>query len=283
MEKKVNIRLPKGKEAKNVQFNVVDGKIEVSYDLEEVFNPKDGDFLTTKDGRVFIYNGLNTDVQYGAYCGIDIYNTIKFSYLSPAWTCKDGCRYATEDEKKEFLDFVKQKFNQVWNADKLCFEETYVPKFGDIVKVEFYGMLRCFKKNYMICIYPDKENMQADDFFEPPFLNLDGEYCNDKGSNIQAIINPASEAEKKELFDKLAEVGKRWNSETKQIEDIRWRAKIGGSYYHVTTTCHVFEQPECGSCVNDVEYDVGNYFRTPEAAQKVANQIKEIFKNSKAE
>ena len=45
MEKKVNIRLPKGKEAKNVQFNVVDGKIEVCYDLEDKFEPKDGDFL----------------------------------------------------------------------------------------------------------------------------------------------------------------------------------------------------------------------------------------------
>ena len=29
-------------------------------------------------------------------------------------------------------------------------------------------------------------------------------------------------------------------------------------------------------------YDFGNYFRTREAAEKVAEQIREIFKNSKA-
>ena len=30
-------------------------------------------------------------------------------------------------------------------------------------------------------------------------------------------------------------------------------------------------------------HDVGNYFRTREAAEKVASQIRDIFKNSKAE
>lgn len=34
---------------------------------------------------------------------------------------------------------------------------------------------------------------------------------------------------------------------------------------------------------DDVRYESGNYFRTYEAAKKVADQIKEIFKNSKAE
>ena len=30
-------------------------------------------------------------------------------------------------------------------------------------------------------------------------------------------------------------------------------------------------------------YNVGNYFKTEEAAERVAKQIREIFKNSKAE
>lgn len=39
--------------------------------------------------------------------------------------------------------------------------------------------------------------------------------------------------------------------------------------------------PECG-CVF-MYYKSGNYFKTEEAAEKVAEQIREIFKNSKAE
>ena len=35
--------------------------------------------------------------------------------------------------------------------------------------------------------------------------------------------------------------------------------------------------------VDSIFYKKGNYFRTREAAEKVAEQIKEIFKNSKAE
>lgn len=54
MRKKCNIRIPKGKEVKNVKTNIVNGNIEVSYDLEDVFEPKDGDFVTGFNGNVFI-------------------------------------------------------------------------------------------------------------------------------------------------------------------------------------------------------------------------------------
>ena len=41
--------------------------------------------------------------------------------------------------------------------------------------------------------------------------------------------HPATEADKRRLFDALAKQGKRWNAEKKQIEDLpRWRAKKGG-------------------------------------------------------
>lgn len=373
MEKKVNIRLPKGKEAKNVQFNVVDGKIEVSYDVEDIFNPKDGDFLATEDGRVFIYNGLNTDVQYGAYCGIDIYNSIKFSYLSPAWTCKKGCRYATEDEKfdflvrledecgktwdfkekklvdvirpkpgdfviscnntmfiflskekglycgiydmknqfgqhskystcikvasmaefryateeekKEYLDFIKQKFNQVWNPEKLCFEDAYVPKFGDIVCIE-HPDVEDYSRQYVISIFPNKEipNKSKSGFFDIACIDMEGRLrLNTEAYYNHGYVREATIAEKQELFNKLAEAGKRWNPEKKQIEDIRWRAKEGENYWYIHETAVLKETERETNINNDLRYMRNNYFRTPEAAQKVADQIKEIFKNSKAE
>lgn len=188
MKKKVNISLPKGKKATNLQFKLIDSKIEVSYDVEDAFNPKDGDFLATKSGRVFIYNGRNTIVQYGAYCGIDIYNKIiLLNYFSCSWTGKEGCRYATEQEKSAFLERLEKECKQ------------------------------------------------------------------------------------------------RWNPETKQIEDIRWRAENENIYYYVSTYMSVKQEEDIRTDFDGRLYECGNYFRTSEAAQKVADQIKEIFKKSKVE
>ena len=84
----------------------------------------------------------------------------------------------------------------------------------------------------------------------------------------------------------MAKVNKKWNPNTKQIEDVRWRAGKNESYsylicgetdYLVTTTSDMRTHWD----VN--RYNCGNYFKTVEAAEKVAEQIREVFKNSKAE
>lgn len=214
MEKKVNIRLPKGKEAKNVQFNVVDGKIEVSYNLEDKVEPKDGDFIITSQGNIFIYNGNQSNISYGAYIGVmNMTKRITTGKSNNSWTLKNGCRYATEQEKSAFLERLEKEYKKKWNAERKCLEDVYVPKLGDIVKV---------------C--------------------SDNEY-----------------------------------PETKQIEDIRWRAKEGENYWYIHETAVLKETERETNINNDLRYMRNNYFRTPEAAQKVAEQIKEIFKNSKAE
>lgn len=86
------------------------------------------------------------------------------------------------------------------------------------------------------------------------------------------------------LFDALSKEGKRWNAEKKCIEDLpRWRAKANETYYFIAIDVEVVDDIEDGGCVDDACYSVGNYFKTREAAERVAKQIREIFKNSKAE
>ena len=97
------------------------------------------------------------------------------------------------------------------------------------------------------------------------------------------LIRPATDSEKQLLFDALANEGKMWDAERKQVVDLpRWRAKEGGVYYAVSLSCEVTAETEC-SKLDDKRYNGGNYFKTREAAKKVAEQIREIFKNSKAE
>ena len=197
MRKKYNIRIPKGKEVKNVKTKIVDGKIKVSFDLEDV----------------------------------------------------------------------------------------YVPKFGDIVCIE-HPDIGGFSRKYVISIFPNKEipNGNRNYFFDIACVNMDGKLkINSEAYYNHGHIRKASESEKQELFDKLKEVGKRWNEETKKLEDIRWRAEKREKYFYINNCLIVDIHVETFDKMDDLRYKVCNYFHTFDAAEKVLYQIKEIFKNSKAE
>ena len=99
------------------------------------------------------------------------------------------------------------------------------------------------------------------------------------------VLRPATDEEKKKLFDALAKEGKRWNAEKKVVEDVRWRAKKGEPYYFLTFAAfNVFNATrERNSELDDANYNKCNYFKTEEAARIAGNQILELLKKSKAE
>lgn len=290
MKKIYRNKLPKGMEVERANVSIEDGEIVVDIELKESFNPKDGDFLVSAMGNVFIYSDkAPVDIDtYSSYCGMYAgEDGCITKYFSDNWTNKKGCRFATPEEKAKFLEQLEKEYHKQWNAEKKCLEDIYVPKFGDIVKVVFSTTTK-FPRNYTICIFPDKpipSEPFCNNFFDIG-ISMEGKlwYKSDIGGSYKKdSIYPALESEKQELFDKLAEVGKRWNPETKQLEDIRWRAKKREEYYTINSALDVVGK-FAGACPHeDVLHERGNYFRTPEAAQKVADRIKEIFKNSKAE
>lgn len=102
--------------------------------------------------------------------------------------------------------------------------EDYVPKFGDIVRVN--TNCKNYSRDYMICIMPDYEipDTKYDNiFFDIACIDLEGKLIIDRfaGYDRDDEIIPASESEKQELFDKLAKAGKRWNADKKCLEDIQ--------------------------------------------------------------
>ena len=105
------------------------------------------------------------------------------------------------------------------------------------------------------------------------------------GTAVARYEKPEVNVEENQLlFDALAKEGKRWNADKKCIEDLpRWRAKANETYYFIAIDVEVMDDIEDGVCVDDACYYAGNYFKTREAAERVAKQIREIFKNSKAE
>ena len=98
-------------------------------------------------------------------------------------------------------------------------------------------------------------------------------------------FRPATDFEKQLLFDALAKEGKMWDAQKKAVVDLpRWRAEKDCRYYYIKNcdaTVHSGDDNRFE--VDNNFYESGNYFKTEEAAERVAEQIREIFKNSKAE
>ena len=161
-------------------------------------------------------------------------------------------------------------------------EEKWVPKDGDFVAYSFN------RPNLNIGIF--REQCAP----SPGGYNLHKDYITIGGDTGELIwgnetfthdyMRPATDSEKQRLFDALAKEGKRWNPETKQIEDLpRWRAETGGKYYRILTDTTVEDLTECGDGVDKTMYERGNYFKTEEAASRAAEKIRKILKESEAE
>lgn len=117
MKKVYKNRLPKNTEVSNIDTEVVNGEVVVKIELEEKFNPKDGDFLVSSDGNVFIYTGLSTPISYGAYCGVNSNDDIDICHpLSSGWTPREGCRFATPREKSTFLKRLESEKYFRWDS-----------------------------------------------------------------------------------------------------------------------------------------------------------------------
>lgn len=187
MKKKYKNRLPKGAEVKGYIAHVENGEIIVEVELKDKFLPKDGDFLVSSLGNVFIYSDKKAeyDNYYCCYCGTYDINGPVLTRFSNAWTIKTDCRFATPKEKDDFLKSLESEEHLRWNAD------------------------------------------------------------------------------------------------TKKLEPIRWRAERNGIYWFIDPHGRGNKTFDVRSNYDNDMYEIGNYFRTEEAAQRVADQIKDIFKNSK--
>lgn len=88
------------------------------------------------------------------------------------------------------------------------------------------------------------------------------------------VLRPATEEEKQFLFDKMAEQSLRWNAIEKRLENIRWRAKEGDSYYYIDSMLQVSMDHENMLGIDDKKFLSYNYFKTKEQAEKASELVK---------
>lgn len=152
MKKKYKNRLPKGAQVQGYIAHVSDGEIIVEVELKNKFLPKDGDFLIDADGDIFICSNAYTQNSnfyscyygnfYSCYCGTH-HGKIRAAFCHN-WVDKEGCRFATPEEKADFLKRLETEERLRWNADTKKLEPIrwraqggeiyyYVNSWGEIV------------------------------------------------------------------------------------------------------------------------------------------------------
>ena len=95
-------------------------------------------------------------------------------------------------------------------------------------------------------------------------------------------IRLATEEEKQKLLDALHKDGKDWDAENKKIVDYRWRAKYEGLYYFINTAYFEIKgTADINHSVDDMRYNIGNYFKTEQQAEQALEKVKEILKTIK--
>lgn len=257
MKKKYKIQLPKGKKVTMTNVDFENGVMTVNVELEN---------------RENFHEAIHNEV-----CGV-------FGKINNQWKevlkANGVKREKIEEMAKESIKELEKDCPDIWDkmiqeyGEAICgnTEQKYEPKDGDFISFGT-GLISIFKNT------------------EKYWFNNYATLCGDwltlfKEGWVGKNIRPATEKEKKLLIDKLAEKGKKWNPKTKRIEDVRWRANDCDHYYYllfVDTDFIVTETTDIRMDKDDERYNSGNYFKTSEAAEKAAEQIRETFQNSKAE
>lgn len=159
-------------------------------------------------------------------------------------------------------------------------KEKFKPKDGDFLYHD-----SC--ESYAIFIYKDVERKDIAGCYcgIQCFWDDSTKHFNLNGSDCYTHLSGSRYATKVEKDYQLTVLEKeyhlRWNAETKKLDPIRWKPKNGEKFYYIDNNGKV-KVVVCRCFMNF--FDVyPNCFKTEESAQKVADQIKDIFKNSKAE
>lgn len=176
-------------------------------------------------------------------------------YVNAKWTIEDGVMVVSPKEVK------------------------FEPKDGDI--------LSCFFKDEYQGTFVFEEASECGEAIFHFALDADGKFITGNGCNYFGYVynlRPATEEEKKLLFDKLAEEGLEWKADTKELVKIKWKPKDDELYYRAGFNNEEF------ACYkdrwNNVKYEnflynKGWVFKTEQECQEFCKRLNEAINNVK--
>ena len=155
----------------------------------------------------------------------------------------------------------------------------FVPKEGDIVSSVFQGVVQGPG------IFDYEEQSEA---WIHVCINLHNELCTDGYLGDVDDLRPATEEEKKLLFDKLSEKGFAWDADKKELIKLKWKPDVGQHFY--------YPEYDNGACVfiiksytyafkDQIERDKaiakGWCFKTSKECQELCDKLNQAIENIK--
>ena len=180
----------------------------------------------------------------------------KEGYVDADWTIEDGVMVVSPKEK-------------------------FVPKDGDTLSCFFNG-------EYQGTFIFEEESECGEAIFHVA-LDADGKFIKGNGCNYFAYVynaRPATEGEKKKLFDKLKEEDLEWDAEKKELVKLKWNPKEGEQFWFPLYYASPSEFKPITSLLNKgrdkVILDKGWAFATKEECQEFCNRLNDAINSIKS-
>ena len=176
-------------------------------------------------------------------------------YVDADWTIEDGVMVVSPKEVK------------------------FVPKDGDI--------LSCFFRDEYQGTFVFEEASECGEAIFHFAVDADGKFLTGNGCAYFGYVynsRPATEEEKKQLFDKLSEEGFSWDAEKKELVKLKWKPKEGEIFHFP-----IFSD-ELGEFVTDYQENDGTIFmsierdwcfKTEQECQEFCNRLNEAISQVK--
>lgn len=155
-------------------------------------------------------------------------------------------------------------------------EVKFEPKDGDVVYAGgFYDF---------VFIY--KDNLTAEAYYYVSLSLKDNKIELPDGGHIGYVsqLRPATEEERKLLFDKLEEKGWEWEADTKELVKLKWKPTYGALYYRPGIRRAEINVISDGWSDNDLDksyYDKGWTFKTYEECDAFCDKLRQAIEGIK--
>ena len=151
-------------------------------------------------------------------------------------------------------------------------EEKWIPKDGDVV----------FSGTSLISIF--KEMSSGTSLASYASLS-DGKFEKEFDYWSASNIRPATEEEKKELFDKLKEEGLEWDAEKKKLVKLKWKPKYNEEYWcpawMYSDSVVPYRSRWTNSNADNIYQNKSWIFRTEEECQEFCNKLNQAINQIK--
>ena len=149
--------------------------------------------------------------------------------------------------------------------------EKFEPKDGDVV----------FSGSSLISIFKE---MTSDTSLAAYAALSKGELKEEFEFWSASNVRPATEEEKKKLFDKLAEEGYEWDAEKKEVVKLKWKPVLGEVYFRIEFVDREFRYDDWNwenSTYEIKAYEKGWCFKTKEECQEFCNRLNDAINQVK--